>query len=71
MQRARPRCPGQRWRVDHARLAIAPLGSLSTPFETDACAPASTICVSGLTINGDVLSWSHDGSPRSVALTPP
>ncbi len=27
--------------------------------------------LTGVTLNGDTLSWSHDGSPRSVTLTPP
>jgi hypothetical protein len=27
--------------------------------------------LTGLTLNGDALSWSHGGSPRTVDLTPP
>jgi hypothetical protein len=27
--------------------------------------------LTGLTLSGDTLSWSHDGSPRTVELTPP
>ena len=33
--------------------------------------PGSGPFLTGLTLNGDTLSWSHDGSPRSVELTPP
>jgi WD40-like Beta Propeller Repeat len=33
--------------------------------------PGSGPFLTGLTLNGDTLSWSHDGSPRSEQLTPP
>jgi hypothetical protein len=33
--------------------------------------PGSGPFLTGLTLNGDTLSWSHDGSPRSVELTSP
>ncbi len=33
--------------------------------------PGSGPFLTSLTLNGDTLSWSHDGSPRSVTLTPP
>jgi hypothetical protein len=33
--------------------------------------PGSGPFLTGLTLNGDTLSWSHDGSPRSVELTLP
>ena len=26
--------------------------------------------LTGLTLKGDVLSWSHNGNPRSIGLTP-
>jgi hypothetical protein len=33
--------------------------------------PGSGPFLTGLTLNGDTLSWSHDGSPRTATLTPP
>jgi len=33
--------------------------------------PGSGPFLSGLTLNGDTLSWTDAGSPRSVSLTPP
>ena len=33
--------------------------------------PGSGPFLTGLTLSGDTLAWSHDGSPRSVALSPP
>ncbi len=33
--------------------------------------PGSGPFLTGLTLTGDTVSWSHDGSPRSAALTPP
>jgi hypothetical protein len=33
--------------------------------------PGSGPFLTGLTLNGDTLSWSDEGSPRSVTLTPP
>jgi hypothetical protein len=32
--------------------------------------PGSGPFLTGLGLSGDTLTWSHDGSPRSVALTP-
>jgi hypothetical protein len=32
--------------------------------------PGSGPFLTGLALNGDTLTWSHDGSPRSVTLTP-
>ncbi len=33
--------------------------------------PGSGPFLTGLSLNGDTLSWSHDGSPRTSGLTPP
>jgi hypothetical protein len=33
--------------------------------------PGSGPFLSGLMLNGDTLSWSHDGAPRTATLTPP
>jgi WD40-like Beta Propeller Repeat len=33
-------------------------------------APGNGPFLTGLTLTGDVLSWSHDGTPRTVTLTP-
>ena len=32
--------------------------------------PGNGPVLTGLTLTGDVLSWSHDGTPRTVTLTP-
>ena len=32
--------------------------------------PGNGPFLTGLTLKGDLLSWSHDGTPRTVTLTP-
>ena len=51
------------------RVEVSDKTGLHTIDETESV--GSNSLLTGLTLNGDTLSWSHDGSARTATLTPP
>jgi hypothetical protein len=49
---------------------VASDGTGMHPLDTSHL-PGTGPFLTALTLTGDVLSWSHDGTPKSVTLTPP